>query len=775
VPQDISVQDLIRQEATKQGVPPELALSVAEQESGFNPTSIGPEISHGTGKTRAIGTFQLLPETAKSLGVDPNDPVQNVSGGVKYLRQLLDQHQGDLSKVLATYGGVRTNQTYVPEVMARMSKFSGSSAAPPPKQSTSASSIAPSSTPSSTTRPPSSSLTSKITDLVSRFAHPASATDPQTAAAQQDAATTLKPSPDHEILGGMVGAAAATMVAPELELPALISRAYTAAVPLVGAYVGGATQTAASGARDWPTIQSAGRRQMYYDAAGQVMTGVGQAFGRRIAASGIGNKVREGLFAAHSGMREELNKAIDVAASDTTAARSRLAATQSPVTPSRAGQMVEGVAQGPAKDVKDQLGKNVLATAQSGPRLPTAPLVKRAEELSNQITPMASHEPAALETVAQASEPVAESGIKSDLATRKSTSGALTPAELKDLLAQSTGPDHPLPGVLSDIYQKITENPHIEFDDAHKMKRLLDEAVNWDSPAKKQVQQITKGFRVTLRDLMAAHEPYNQATSDYAQVAKLYEKGVTPKLHKAILDDPEVAVRKIDWQHPTQARLLKNLTVDVPKQGTEGGAQQGEAAWNALRASWTHEKLVRLGPEKMLAEMQKMEGSGNGQEFIKTMYGDPAGQTVWGNLKQIGAAFQSLQQKELAAATEKKAFEVGAAAQKQAFEGSTIATAPSAATATRDIAYGLLVPGHPITKVGAVTRSILKGPRIADLTQWAAYTPQRTQWLIKALTGPEPGMALADLSRLVFPGRSEEPAQPVGPPPKPASVQASIP
>jgi hypothetical protein len=255
---------------------------------------------------------------------------------------------------------------------------------------------------------------------------------------------------------------------------------------------------------------------------------------------------------------------------------------------------------------------------------------------------------------------------------------------------------------------------------------------------------------------MAAHEPYNQATSDYAQVAKLYEKGITPKLHRAILDDPEVAVRKLSWQHPSQAGLLKNLTVDTAAQAGEHGAQQGEAAWNALRASYTHEKLVTKGPVAMINEMRKMEASGNGQQFVKTLYGDPAGQTVWNNLKQIGETFEGLQGK------------LGE------FEKSSLANPPNAATAGRDLAYGIALPGHPITKVGAIFRS-LKGPKVNDLVQWAAYTPQRTQWLIKALTGPEPGMALADLSRLVFPGRSEEPAQPVGPPPKPTTVQASVP
>ena len=120
-PQTIAVDELIRREAIAAGVPPELALAVAEQESRFNPTAVNPQAV--AGGQHATGTFQLLPSTAKLLGVDPNNPVQNIQGGVKYLRQLMDRHQGDLNKVLAEYGGVKTDTTYVPQVMGRMPKF----------------------------------------------------------------------------------------------------------------------------------------------------------------------------------------------------------------------------------------------------------------------------------------------------------------------------------------------------------------------------------------------------------------------------------------------------------------------------------------------------------------------------------------------------------------------------------------------------------------------------------------------------------------------------
>jgi len=126
----ISLHDYIVQKANELGVPPELALAIAEQESGpdFNPHAVGPLLPEGD---RALGTMQLRQATAKRLGVDPNDATENINGGVQLLQQLLHQYapspadlnEQTLGQIIGAYGGVRTNQTYVPEVRARITKF----------------------------------------------------------------------------------------------------------------------------------------------------------------------------------------------------------------------------------------------------------------------------------------------------------------------------------------------------------------------------------------------------------------------------------------------------------------------------------------------------------------------------------------------------------------------------------------------------------------------------------------------------------------------------
>lgn len=91
-------EEAVIAEAKKQGVDPNLALHVLYKETGGHKT---PESARS--HAGAIGPMQLMPKTAKSLGVDPSDPMQNIHGGVKYLAQLGKMFDYDPRLTAAAY------------------------------------------------------------------------------------------------------------------------------------------------------------------------------------------------------------------------------------------------------------------------------------------------------------------------------------------------------------------------------------------------------------------------------------------------------------------------------------------------------------------------------------------------------------------------------------------------------------------------------------------------------------------------------------------------
>ncbi|WP_333829951.1 lytic transglycosylase domain-containing protein [Pararhodobacter sp.] len=86
--------DLARAAARRHNVPEELFLRLVHQESRWNPTAL----SHAG----ARGLAQLMPDTALLLGVNPDDPRQNLEGGARYLRMMFERF-GDWRLALAAY------------------------------------------------------------------------------------------------------------------------------------------------------------------------------------------------------------------------------------------------------------------------------------------------------------------------------------------------------------------------------------------------------------------------------------------------------------------------------------------------------------------------------------------------------------------------------------------------------------------------------------------------------------------------------------------------
>ena len=119
---------LLARTAARYSLSPALLEALVWQESRWNNSAVSPK--------GAMGLTQLMPATARALGVDPRDPVANLEGGARYLRLMLDRFGGDVVKALAAYnagperveraGGVpaiRETREYVAAIMARLGNY----------------------------------------------------------------------------------------------------------------------------------------------------------------------------------------------------------------------------------------------------------------------------------------------------------------------------------------------------------------------------------------------------------------------------------------------------------------------------------------------------------------------------------------------------------------------------------------------------------------------------------------------------------------------------
>lgn len=122
-----SVDEAIQAAAARHQVSPQLVEAVAWQESRLNQQAVSPK--------GARGVMQLMPGTARELGVDAGDLAGNVDGGTAYLARMMKLFDGDLTRALAAYnagpgavlrhGGVppyAETQAYVAGVLGRLAK-----------------------------------------------------------------------------------------------------------------------------------------------------------------------------------------------------------------------------------------------------------------------------------------------------------------------------------------------------------------------------------------------------------------------------------------------------------------------------------------------------------------------------------------------------------------------------------------------------------------------------------------------------------------------------
>ena len=124
----MQIQATILQVAREQNMDPNLLRAVVDAESGFNPNE--------TSKTGAMGLMQLMPDTARSVGVaNVLNPYQNLTGGAKYLNQMIKRYDGNVALALAAYNAgpgkvdkargipnIPETQKYVNRIMTQVAK-----------------------------------------------------------------------------------------------------------------------------------------------------------------------------------------------------------------------------------------------------------------------------------------------------------------------------------------------------------------------------------------------------------------------------------------------------------------------------------------------------------------------------------------------------------------------------------------------------------------------------------------------------------------------------
>ena len=128
---ELSYVDLIAPTARRVGVSVALVKSIAKAESAFDPDAVSPK--------GAVGLMQVMPETAREMGLDANEPAQNLEAGTRYLKWLLERYsktRNDLPKAIAAYnagpGAVdkyhgiprfRETQSYVARVLRYLKAY----------------------------------------------------------------------------------------------------------------------------------------------------------------------------------------------------------------------------------------------------------------------------------------------------------------------------------------------------------------------------------------------------------------------------------------------------------------------------------------------------------------------------------------------------------------------------------------------------------------------------------------------------------------------------
>lgn len=880
-----SYEDIIDALATQEGIPSALARAVAFKESSMRPDAIGDSNLPGGA---SVGLFQLRPDTAKDMGVDPADPIQNIRGGVKYLKLLNDRYQGDVTKILQAYnGGMKwvdegtvspEAQAYAAEIIGNLGKPRGTTPAQRPPQTAPAASPAgpgrgvnPSTMPTGGTPPP-GTAGPLVGSLVQGM-------NPMTPEGRRNLAAT-----GGSILATWATAGTAPAIAGTAAVAPWIARLLgvgsSTVAAVAGAGAGGALaetgeQMAGTKPTDRGEIAKAGAEQAAYEVAGHAALWPGRRIARSVLARKVAKNAVTGLKAGYESAVQagrELTHATRQAVGDAVAAARELAAatrravqqqgartvettvrqgrqaiTQATETATQrasadlaqaeldaadmiaqAAKPIEALPQpstlqvgedvrqvvsglpgvlgegvGPAKRAIDAAGEAVRLAAEKGPVVDITPVGQALDDMIARQRPPSLYPPTQdADAVGRAvgfGQPTAAAAATPSVPRSGMTPAAIAARQAEIMaMAQGLPTGHPLPGALGKLQQAlVNNNGQLSFADAHTLKRLLDEAVNWDEAAKKHLEGMTKGIRIALRDVMVGNPEYDVANAAYHSLVPYYRKGTGRQIIKAAStpDGADKIARTLSEKNPAGALAMRQLLLEQSAKG--GDAALGQQAWDSVRSAFVYDKVIKGGPKGMQERLHQLLEAN--PDFTKIVFDDPTAATILSNLDKISLAYDMAVQQagERVATTAaagktavesakttakdtaqsaidaaKRASEAANAAAEvrtgrdvrtvqkagadQQFDAATTARAGRVAEqekATRfresslpgyarqklasEAADVMRVAGAPgqIWQFLSAARLILQGPKAADIVEWAAYSPARTQILVNVLMG----------------------------------------
>lgn len=725
-------EDIVRAEAETQKVPADLALAVARRESSMNPDAIGDG-------GKAVGMFQLHPGAATDTGVDRADPVQNIRGGVGYLRQQLVRYNGDVSKALHAYNGGAEHvdkgtvspqaQAYAAGILADLSGAAraaqaGSAGQVGPTAAIGAPTTPTASRPQTTAQrlramPTASQAAAAAPSLRETFTKPF---DPRTPEGRTN---------DVAMLGSIAGAAI-TRGLPVGPLAATVARVLSPALvagTLSGAEVAVENATGTAPQRN-PVTE--GAIQGGLDIAGQALLWPFRHVARGLVAPKVAFPASEALQAktlavgqqtraATMAVREQVEDVARAIKQSTAAslrnvveggrnllstakrsaatlladtelgAKNTLRAAQATydnllkAAPSAlsAGAAVKDVLEGPAKRALNLAGQAVEDAARTGPAIPIQPVKDVLADLASKWRPSEIFQSqSATATRASANAAVPGAAGVSARTPGMAPGQRISVEEYRQLVNQVRGEQDlsRLPGLLGKIQD--VESDTIPFDVAHTVKQLLDEAVNWDQVAKKSVTRMTKAARIALRETMGdmGHAAYETATAVYHGLVPIYRKGIGKKV-TALAASPDGASRLAAILHSgdaSQALTLKNLLVGQAAQG--GDAAAGLNAWTQIRSNYTYDKILSGGIDNLASRLTKL--TTENPEFARVVYGDPQASAVLTNLSHVADAYAAARVNLAEQTVRAKALGAAGIAEAKDVNAAALSTAKAGADAT---------------------------------------------------------------------------------------------